>query len=112
MDNIEVGPILTTPGGGLTMALTTLETTTVNRTAAVSRKLLEEVKPVLDMLDVIYNAVGGVGDTIPDPSPDLEAAFSGLTKTQLDDALFVLTGAVKTAITDGYAALAQLAARV
>jgi hypothetical protein len=38
-------------------------------------------------------------------------ALSGLTKTQLDDAAFVMTGAILSGIENGYNGLAAVAAR-
>lgn len=97
---------------GKTVALTTLEATTISRAAAVAKRLLDEVKPVLDSLDVIYNTeTTGGGDTITQANLDLATNLSGLTKAQLDDALFALTSAVRGALDNAYVQLAHLAAR-
>lgn len=93
------------------MALTALEANTITRAIVQARKLLEEVQPVLDGLNIIYNSTNGAATTITQEDLDESLQLSGLTKQQLDDAMFVLTGAVRTAVDAGYTALAHLAAR-
>lgn len=91
--------------------LSALEVNTITRGLNAARKALEEVKPVLDGLDVIYNSAGGAKDTITQQNLDADTVLSGLTKQQLDDGMFALTSSLKTAIANAYAQLAQLAAR-
>lgn len=93
------------------MAATPLELDTVSRGMLAAKKLLDEVKPVLDLLNVIYDAAGGVKETLTQAELDAVTSFSGLTKAQLDDGMFALTSTVKTAITNAYTQLAALAAR-
>lgn len=93
------------------MALSTLESTTINRAISATRKALEELKPVLDGLKIVYDSVGGVKATITQANLDLAIGLSGITKQQVDDALFVLTGSLLTSLTTSYAQLQQLAAR-
>lgn len=93
------------------MSLTALESNTVSRALQAAKLTLEQLKPVLDSLDVIYNSAGGAKTTITQAGLDEIASFSGLTKTQLDDGMFALTGTLKNDIVNAYTALAQLAAR-
>jgi len=93
------------------MPLTALEQNTVSRSFFVAKKVLEEVKPVLDALNIIYDAGGGVKETLTQAELDEIPAFSGLTKTQLDDGLYALTAVIRPAITNAFTALAQLATR-
>ena len=95
------------------MAITILEQNTVTNSSKAAKLVLEQLKPVLDSLDTLYNAGGGVGlkDTITQGDLDSIPSFSGLTKQQLDDGMFALTGTIKSAIVAAYTALAELAAR-
>ncbi len=93
------------------MALTTLEATTITRAVVVARKLLDEIKPVLDALNIIYDSDDGVKETVTQGDLDDTPSLSGLTETQLDDALYVLTNNIRTALASGYTQLAHLAAR-
>lgn len=91
--------------------LNTLEANTIARGRAMARKLLEEVKPILDGLNTIYDSAGGVKETVDQGDLDAASELSGLTKAQLDDAMYVMTATIKTALQDGYTQLAHLAAR-
>lgn len=93
------------------MALSALESSTIARAIANARRLIEEIKPILDGLNIVYNSAGGAKTTITQASLDAATNLSGLTKGQLDDAMFVLTGTLLGDLTNGYTALAQLAAR-
>lgn len=93
------------------MALTPLETNTVSRGMQLAKYLVEQLKPVLDELNVIYDADGGVKSTITQQNLDLVPGFSGLTKQQLDDAYYVLTSVVRTDLDNGLSQLSKLAAR-
>ncbi len=93
------------------MALTALESNTVSRGLAAAKKVLDEVKPVLDSLNAIYDSGGGAKTTITQQNLDLVPSFSGLTKQQLDDGMYALTATLRTDIASAYAQLAQLAAR-
>lgn len=94
------------------MPLTTLEVHTINRSFMLSLKVLNEVLTMADLLNTIYNATGGCKDTITQEGMDERPEFSGLTKTQLDDGMYALTGAIRTSIDSATTALSQLAARV
>lgn len=92
------------------MPMTTLESDTIAKACAVAKQLLADLQPRLAGLDSIYNSVGGVKETLTQVEMDENAALSGLTKSQLDDALFAMSGML-TSITNAYASLAQVAAR-
>lgn len=93
------------------MALSQLEANTIARAIATCNVLLSQVKPVLDSLNTLYNATGGVKTTITQANLDAAANLSGLTVQQVSDALFALTGALLTDVQTSYTQLAQLAAR-
>lgn len=93
------------------MSISILEQNTVQTAANLARKLVEQIKPLLDELDVIYNSAGGVSSTLTQASLDGVAAFSGITKAQVDDGLFALTSTLKGDIATAYSQLAKLAAR-
>lgn len=93
------------------MALTALEQDTISRGIAAARKVLDELKPVLDSLNVIYDAEGGAKETIQQSAIDAVPQWSGLTKAQLDDGMYALTGTLRPAIHNAYTALVHLAAR-
>ncbi len=93
------------------MALTTLEQNTINRGCAQAKILLEQVKPLLDEMNAIFDSQGGVKSTVTQQNLDATPSLSGLTTTQLNDGFFVLTATVKGALGDGLTQLAQLAAR-
>jgi hypothetical protein len=92
--------------------LNALEANTIARANAAARKILEELKPVLDGLNVIYDTeTTGAKVTITQQNLDADPALSGITKGQLDDGMYVLTATLRAAIAAGYTQLAQLAAR-
>lgn len=92
------------------MAITALESNTVSRGAALAKRVLE-LKAEIDYLNIIYDASGGVKETLTQAELDSVPSFSGVTKAQVDDGMFALTSGLKTAITNSYTQLAQLAAR-
>lgn len=92
------------------MAITALESNVVSRAIAAALALVE-LKGDLDRLDVDYNGAVDVKDTLTQADLDSVASFSGLTKQQVDDGLFALTSTVRTAISNAFAQLEQLAAR-
>lgn len=93
------------------MALSTLDLQTVQAGCSAARQVIENMKPVVDRLNIIYDSAGGSKSTITQADLDLAPAFSKLSKVQLDDGMFALTSTLRTAITNAYAQLAQLAAR-
>ncbi len=93
------------------MAITTLEQNTVSNGCRIAARILRDVYPFLNELNIIYDSTGGVKETITQAELDSVAAFSGLTKAQLDDGMFALTSTLRTAILNAYAQLAEIAAR-
>lgn len=93
------------------MALTALESNTVSRGLQAAKKVVDELKPVIDSLNIIYDSAGGAKTTITQQNLDLVPSFSGITKAQLDDGMFALTATLRTAINDAYTQLVQLSAR-
>jgi hypothetical protein len=93
------------------VALTPLGQDTISRAMQQAKVLLEQLKPILDELDVVYNSSGGLHDTIVQGDLDAIPSYSGLTKTQLDDGMFVLTSTIKGEINTAYSQLAELATR-
>jgi hypothetical protein len=92
------------------MALSTLEHDTVSKICALTKNVLADWQPRLASLNEVYNAAGGVKETLDQTELDELPELSGLQKTTIDDAMFALS-TVKTSIDAAYAALAQCAAR-
>jgi hypothetical protein len=93
------------------VAILTLEYDTITQAAAVCKKILHELEPALAQFREIYDAGGGVKETLTQEDLDGVASFSGLTKAQCDDALYALTALLLPAIEQSTTALSQLAAR-
>lgn len=93
------------------MAMNTLQKNTVSDGAAVAKQLLTQIYPILQRLNVIYDAQGGVKSQLDDNALASEGIYSNLTKTELDDGMFVLTSTLRTAISDGLTQLEKIAAR-
>ena len=93
------------------MALTALEKATIGEGIQAARKIINELKPVLDRLNVIYDANTGAKVTITQNNLDLVADYSGLTKAQLDDGMYVLTATLRADIVNAYTQLVQLGSR-
>lgn len=93
------------------MALNALEQNTISRAKHMARKLLEEVKPIIDGLNIAYDGSGGVKSTVDQADLDSDPSLSNPTKAQLDDALYVMTDTIRTALANSYTQLAQLAVR-
>jgi hypothetical protein len=93
------------------MPLNQLAQTTILRGIQSARKVLEELKPVIDGINIVYDSQGGLKDTITQQDLDDLSSLSGLTKAQLDDAMYVLTAVLRSDIANSYSQLAHLAAR-
>ena len=93
------------------MPMSQLESDTVAKMCAIAKQLLADVQPKLESLRSIYDSAGGVKETLTQAEMDEVSALSGLTKTQLDDAAFVMTGAILSGIENGYNGLDAVAAR-
>lgn len=93
------------------MPISTLEKDTLGKAFAVAKTVLGDLHPKLQALQEMYDSAGGVKETLTQAELDELPELSGMTKTQVDDGLYVLTTLLLPAITNGYPALAQLAAR-
>ena len=94
------------------MPLNPLESSTINRGIALARRVLEEIKPIIDGLNVAYDTpTTGVKATVNQQDLDDTPSLSGITEAQLDDGFFALTDAIRTAINNNYFQLATLASR-
>lgn len=88
-----------------------LEFDTVNAIAAICKQVISELEPKLSELQQLYDAAGGVKETLSQEELDEVAVFSDLSKTTLDDAAYALTTTILPAITNSFPSLAQVAAR-
>ena len=98
------------------MPMTPLELNTITKAAALAKYILQEIKPVIDALNVDYDAIGGVKETIgtgqaADDKLAAETSLSNLTKQELDDALYAITNGIKTTVDTAYSQLEKLASR-
>lgn len=93
------------------MPITQLELDTVMKACGVCATLLKDLQPALQGLQQVYDSVGGIKESLTDDDLSGVPALSGLTKQQVDDALYVLTATLLPALSSSYAPLAQLAAR-
>jgi len=91
--------------------MTQLEYDVVNSIAAICKQVINELEPKLSELQQIYDAAGGVKETLTQDELDEIAVFSDLSKTTLDDAAYALTTTILPAITNSFPSLAQVAAR-
>lgn len=92
------------------MALSQLASTTISRGIGAAKTLLEQVKPILDGIDVLYNSANGLSTTITQADLDAASNLSNLTKGQLDDAIFALV-TIKNQMQNSFAQLEELACR-
>ena len=92
------------------MAVTQLEKDTLSRSFAVAKQLLADIEPKLKSINEIYASSGGVGTTLDQADLDSLPELSGLTVAQVADGEYAMAQAL-SAITAGYSALSQLAAR-
>jgi hypothetical protein len=93
------------------MSMSQLEYDTVNVIAAICKQVINELEPKLAELQQLYDASGGVKESLTQEELDEIAVFSDLSKTTLDDAAYALTTTILPAITNSFPALAQVAAR-
>jgi hypothetical protein len=93
------------------MPLSQLEHDTVSKLCALTKNVLADWQPRLASLNEVYNATGGVKETLSQDELDEVAVFSDLSKTTLDDAAYALTTTILPAITNSFPSLAQVAAR-
>jgi hypothetical protein len=93
------------------MALSTLEHDLLAKSFATCKQILLDLHPKLLNFQQLYDSAGGVKETLLQSELDEVPELSGLQKTTVDDAMFVLTGAMLNAITSAYPSLSQMAAR-
>lgn len=93
------------------MSLNVVEKNVVSEGAQLAKKIINDIKPVLDRLNIVYDSDGGAKTTIDQTGLDEIAAFSNITKGQLDAGMYALTATLKAAVDSAYSALTILAAR-
>lgn len=112
MDELLDTDLISPAHTGAEMALNTLESNTIARGCAIAKKILDDVKPVLDSLNVLFDTpTTGVKATVDQADLDSAPNLSGLTEAQLDAGFFQLTDTLRLAIANGYTQLAHIAAR-
>jgi hypothetical protein len=84
----------------------------IGKMANVSSNLLQNILPLLQEGNTLFNSGSPSGYlfVITQPMLDADPTLSGLTTTQLANGISPLTGAVLTAISGNEAALSTLAA--
>jgi len=92
------------------MPVSTLERDTLAKHFALCKSVLADLQPRLAGLNEVYNAAGGVKETLEQAEMDELPELSGLQKTVVDDAVYALSN-VLSALDAAYPALAQCAAR-
>lgn len=93
------------------MTLNTLELKNIKDAAKLAKFFLQTAKPRIDALNIDYDASGGTKSTIDQAGLDAEPSLSGITKAQLDDALYALTSSLKGVLDSSYSQLEKLASR-
>lgn len=93
------------------MALTPMAITMIKDAAALALLIKQEIKPRLDMFNVQYDAQDALKSTIQQADLDEVIELSGLTKAELDDAMYVLTNGIKGVVDASTSQLSKLAAR-
>lgn len=93
------------------MPMSTLEYDTLQSAFAICKTVITDLQPRLLALQQQYDSAGGVKDTLTQAELDDAPVLSGLTKTAVDDGMYVLTAILLPGITQGYAALSGLASR-
>jgi len=92
------------------MALTSLESNTISNGIAAAGKALE-LEALLHKININFDGLGNVKNTVTQPNLDATPSLSGLTDSQLNDSMYVLTALVLPVLQANYAALSNLAAR-
>lgn len=93
------------------MPMTTLENDVLNAAFATCKMVLQTLQPQLASLQLLYDSAGGVKETLTQEELDANMTLSGLSKTTVDDGLYVLTTVLLPGIVSGAAALTALSAR-
>jgi len=92
------------------MTISTLEHDVLAKHFALCKTVLADLQPKLASLNELYNAVGGVKETLDQAEMDELPELSGLLKTTVDDAVFALSN-VLSAIDAAFPPISQCAAR-
>jgi hypothetical protein len=92
------------------MALTKLEDRITSLGILASQKIIE-LEALLHQINVEYDGLGNVKNTVTQQNMDATPALSGMTKAQLDDSMYVLTALILPVLQTNYAAVSNLAAR-
>lgn len=92
------------------MALNRVGQDTISKGAQTAQTFIDLIG-LLDQLNVLYDSAGGIKETTTQEELDEIASLAGITKAQLDDAMYQLTAIIRPALHDGFTALAHLAAR-
>lgn len=87
------------------MALNSVQLNSISNACKTAKQLIEQIKPVLDEIDSVYNSAEGLASTITQAELDAVASFSGLTTQQLADLMYALTATIKGNITTAYSPL-------
>jgi len=90
--------------------LSALEANTISKGIQAAQKVLE-LEALLHQININYDGLGNVKNTTTQQELDDTLSFSGITKSQLDDSMYVLTAVILPAIQANYAGLSNLAAR-
>lgn len=93
------------------MPMSTLEYDVLQSAFALCKMVMTDLHPRLLALQQQYDSAGGVKETLTQADLDEATVLSGLTKQAVDDGAYVLTTVLLPGITNGYAALSQLASR-
>lgn len=93
------------------MAMNALQQNTVTLSMDAAKIIVEQLSPLIDRLDKVYNSQNGVKTTIDQAGLDSVSSFSGLTKAQLDNGIYALTATLKSSIDAAFDALVALSAR-
>ena len=91
------------------MALSQAQLTQIMRVVNTSKNLIENINPILGELDSAFN--GGGLPTVQQTDLDATPSLSGMTTTQLSDAVFALTSTLKTDIAGALTQLSKVAIR-
>lgn len=90
--------------------LSALESNTISKGIIAAQKALE-LEALLHQININFDGLGNVKNTVDQASLDETTSFSGLTQSELNDSMYRLTAIILPAIQDGYAVLSNLASR-
>jgi hypothetical protein len=92
------------------MPLTALESSTISYGIQAAQKALE-LEALLHKVNINFDGLGNVKNTVTQLNLDATPSLSGLTDSQLNDSMYVLTALILPVLQSNYAALSNLAAR-